>query len=101
MNDYTNTKIAANYFRGAEAVGGHIFFDEGGMTFKSHSFNIQTGETRITYADIVKVSKRNTLGIVPNGISVFDKNGFEHKFVISHRGQVLQFLMSRMRQGTE
>lgn len=96
MNDYTNSKIAANYFRGPEAVGGHIFFDENGMTFKSHSFNIQTGETRILYADIVKISKRNTLGLVPNGISVFDKSGFEHKFVIYHREQIIQYLQSRM-----
>ncbi|MFG6355906.1 MAG: hypothetical protein K1W26_03630 [Acetatifactor sp.] len=95
MNDYTNSKIAANYFRGLEAVGGHIFFDENDMTFKSHSFNIQTGETRILYADIVKISKRNTMGLVPNGISVFDKSGFEHKFVIYHREQIIQYLQSR------
>ena len=97
MNDYTNTKIAANYFRGAEAVGGRIFFDESGMTFKSHIFNIQTGETRIAYRDIVKVSK----GIIPTGISVFDRNGFEHKFIIYHRKQVIQFLQSRMHQRME
>ncbi|MDE5748276.1 MAG: hypothetical protein K2I21_11960 [Acetatifactor sp.] len=99
MKDYTNTKIAANYFRGAEAVGGHIFFDESGMTFKSHIFNIQTGETRIAYRDIVKVSKGK--GIIPTGISVFDRNGFEHKFIIYHRKQVIQFLQSRMHQRTE
>lgn len=96
MNDYTNSKIAANYFCGPEAVGGHIFFDESGMTFRSHSLNIQTGETRILYADIVRISKRNTLGIVPNGISVLDRNGFEHKFVINRREQVIQFLQSKL-----
>lgn len=66
------------------------------MTFRSHSLNIQTGETRILYADIVRISKRNTLGIVPNGISVFDRNGFEHKFVINRREQVIQFLQSKL-----
>lgn len=96
MKNYTNEQIAANCIRGSEAVGGKIYFDEKGFTFKSHDFNIQTGETRIEYAHIVKIGKRNTLGILPNGISVFTKDGFEHKFVINKREEIMEFIQSRI-----
>ena len=96
MKNYIGQEIAANYFRGSEAVGGKIYFDEKGLEFQSHALNIQRGNTRIEYADITNLSKRNTLGIVPNGISVFTKDGFEHKFVINNRSSVLEFLQSRI-----
>ena len=92
MVDYTNTKIAANYFRGPEAVGGHLSFDEFGLTFESHAFNKRTGITRIEYTNIMKISKCNTLGIVPNGVAIFDKNAVEHRFVVHKRSQVIEFL---------
>lgn len=98
MKNYIVQKILANYFRGTEAVGGKIYFDELGMAFKSHAFNFQVGDTRIEYRDIVKASARNTLGLVPNGLSVFTKDGFEHKFVIYHRKDVIEFLNGRITQ---
>ena len=79
MKDYCNKVIFANYFRGIEAVGGKLYFDGNGLTFKSHKLNIQRGETRIEYNEIQEVSKINTLGIVPNGISILSKDGFSHK----------------------
>ena len=39
--------VAANLFRGKEAVGGHLHFEDQQMVFKSHAFNIQTGTTII------------------------------------------------------
>ncbi len=96
MKDYTGQSIAANYFKRIEAVGGKLFFDETGMTFKSHAINIQSGETRIQYDQISRISKRNTLGIVPNGMLIFTKDGFEHKFVINHREDVIAFLMNKL-----
>ena len=98
MKKYLNSSIPANYFRGIEAVGGRLYFDETGMTFRSHNWNIQTGETRIEYRDIQSFSKRNTLGLVPNGLAVFTKDGFEHKFVIFHRKDVMQFLEGRIKK---
>lgn len=66
------------------------------MIFKSHALNIQTGEQVIAYAHIFKIAKRNTLGIVPNGISVFTEDGIEHKFVINNRDDVIEFLNSKL-----
>ena len=98
MKKYLNSSIPANYFRGIEAVGGRLYFGETGMTFRSHNWNIQTGETRIEYRDIQSFSKRNTLRLVPNGLPVFTKDGFEHKFVIFHRKAVMRFLESRIKK---
>lgn len=95
MKDYIGTNIAANYFKGPEAVGGKIYFCQTCLVFKSHALNIQTGEQRIEYSEIIMISKRNTLGIVPNGISIFTKDGFEHKFVVNKRNDVMEFLESK------
>ena len=92
MKDYCGKSVLANYYRGIEAVGGKLFFDDLGMTFRSHALNIQTGETRIEYADIQKAEKRGAL----TGISVFTKDGFEHKFVVYHRKDVVAFLNGKV-----
>lgn len=96
VRNYVNEKIGANYMRKLEAVGGWIYFDETGLTFKSHAINVHRGETRIEYADIQHVTKRRTMGVVPNGISVYTKDNFEHKFVIYNREDVIEFLKSKM-----
>lgn len=91
MKDYAGQTILANYYRGIEAVGGRLTFDEFGMIFRSHAINIQTGDTRIEYRDIQKAQKRGFL----TGMSVFTKDGTEHKFVVYHRNDVIEFINSR------
>ena len=95
LKDYTGVKIPANYCRGIESVGGHISFDEEGLTFKSHDVNIQTCDLHIDYSQIQAVNKRNTLGIVPNGILLITNDGNKYKFVINGRTAVMEFLLSR------
>lgn len=92
MEDYIGKTVKANYYRGIEAVGGHIYFDKTGLVFGSHLANIQTGETRIEYKDINSVNKRNTLGFVPNGLSIFTNDKVQHKFVVYNRSSILEFL---------
>lgn len=87
--------IPANLFRGKEAVGGHLHFKESEMIFKSHSFNVQTGDTSIPYKDIANVQTRNTLGLVPNGMLVTLKNGTEYKFVIWNRNEIISFIKGK------
>jgi hypothetical protein len=89
------TKVAANLFRGMESVGGHLYFGEDAMVFKSHALNIQTGDTHICYADIENVKKRNTLGLVPNGILVTMKDKTQYKFVVWKRNDIIAFIDSR------
>lgn len=96
MKDYINKSIAANYFRGIEAVGGKITFDETGLTFSSHAFNMQRGSTRIDYSDIQDVQKKSNLGFIPNGILIITNNGIQHRFVINNRNNIIEFLHSRL-----
>jgi hypothetical protein len=92
MKNYCGKSIAANYYRGIEAVGGKLFFDDTGMTFKSHAFNIQVGENRIEYKDILKAEVKGFL----TGLSVYTKDGLEHKFVVYHRKDIVDFLNSKV-----
>ena len=92
IKNYVGTSINANLFRGIEAVGGKIHFSDNSLIFKSHELNIQKGKTEIKYKDIESISKRNTLGIVPNGIKIVLKNGVEHNFVVNNRKKIINFL---------
>lgn len=92
MKDYCGESISANYYRGNESVGGKLFFDETGITFKSHSLNVQTGETRIEYKDISKAEAKGFL----TGMSIYTKDGVEHKFVVFHRKNIIEFLNSKV-----
>lgn len=88
--DYRGQTIGANYYRGFEAVGGVLSFDDAGMTFRSHALNIQTGDTRIEYKDIEHAQTRGML----TEISVRTKDGQDHRFVVFHRNDVVAFLES-------
>lgn len=96
MKDYTIKPIPANYIRGMEGVGGKVVFDNTGLTFYPHAINIQRAEEQIDYCNIKEVKKRNTLGLVPNGIAIVTKDGHEHKFVVYDRSSLIEFLQSKL-----
>lgn len=85
MDRYRAKSVYANLFRGLEAVGGKIHFNENSLIFKPHMFNIQKRETVIDYKDIASITKRDTLRIVPNGIMITLTNGTEYKFVVARK----------------
>jgi hypothetical protein len=66
--DYLGKDIPANYFRGIEAVGGKIHFDEYGFSFFPHSINMQT--------DILRIDYGNIWGIKKEILSVLSRTGF-------------------------
>ena len=82
----------ANLFRGHEAVGGKLKITNKRLVFKSHSLNIQTGITEIYIEEIIEVKKRNTLGLVPNGMSIIVKDRTEYRFVIWGRNKIIDFI---------
>lgn len=71
----------ANHFKG-ESVGGWLFLTEKEIIFKSHKYNIQNHELIIPYHDIVGITKKNNLGLVPNGIAIQTKCGKTERFVV-------------------
>ena len=82
----------ANHFKGAESVGGQLCLTNLQLFFKSHSLNVQTHAESYPLSEIVRLTPRNTLGIVPNGISVFLKDGREEKFVIFGRDEWMRLI---------
>lgn len=72
----------ANHFKGIESVGGRLFLTNQRIYFISHNLNIQNHELSIPLDQILEVGKRNTLGIVPNGMFINLKTGESEKFVI-------------------
>ena len=96
MKTYIGQSIFANLYRGRESIGGKIFFYDDKLIFKSHDFNTSTGLVEIKYVDILEVNKRNTMGIIPNGVTIFDKNNLEYKFVIYNRENVVTFLQAQI-----
>ena len=88
--------MPANYKSGAEYVGGKLYFDEEGLTFRPHKLNFQKEEVRIAYCDIRAAEPCKTLGIVPNGLIVYTKDGKQHRFVSYSRNQIAEYLRSKI-----
>lgn len=75
----------ANHFINGEAVGGKLYLLTDKLQFQSHSFNIQNHGQIINLQVIKEVSFYNTLGLIPNGLSITTMNGQTEKFVVNDR----------------
>jgi hypothetical protein len=75
----------ANHFINSEAVGGKLYLLTDKLQFQSHSFNIQNHGQIIDLEQIREVSFFNTLGVIPNGLSVTTLGGKSEKFVVNGR----------------
>jgi hypothetical protein len=88
--------VAANLFRGIEGVGGRMKITSRCVIFEPHSINLQKIPAEILLSDIVEVAKRNTMGLVPNGLLIRTKNGVEYKFVVWGRDKLIRIIESRL-----
>ncbi|MFD2530024.1 MULTISPECIES: GRAM domain-containing protein [Polaribacter] len=95
-NENSEDEIFANLFRGFEGVGGKIFLTNQRLIFKSHSLNIQKGQTNIDYNDIVSVTKRKTFKLRDNGIKITTKKGDEYCFVVNNRNVELKNILDKL-----
>jgi len=82
----------ANLFRGVESVGGRMYLTAKGLYFSSHALNVQAGDSRIGFDEILNVEKCNTLGFLPNGLRVITKQGVTYQFVLWGRDDVIACL---------
>ncbi|WP_425640057.1 GRAM domain-containing protein [Algoriphagus yeomjeoni] len=87
----------ANLFRGAEAVGGKLFLTDQNLIFKSHSFNIQTGQSAIPFESIAEVSARKTAKLVDNGLRILTHEGITHDFVVVDRAHWIVKLEEKLK----
>jgi len=75
----------ANHFINGEAVGGKLYLLTDKLQFQSHGFNIQNHGQIIGIEQIKEVSFFNTLGLIPNGITITTLDGQAEKFVVINR----------------
>jgi len=75
----------ANHFMEGEAVGGKLYLLNDTIKFQSHRFNIRNHQQTIVIKDIADVSFYNTLGLIPNGLVIYMKDGTSEKFVVNNR----------------
>lgn len=75
----------ANHFFNGEAVGGRLYLLNDKLQFQSHGFNMQNHGLVIELKLIRKVGFYNTLGLIPNGLSITTSEGKTEKFVVGAR----------------
>ena len=95
MKDFTGKRVNAYYYRGLEAVGGVLSFEENKMIFSSHAFNMQTGDTEIIYEDILSIDKKKAFFVLPIALEILTCDGILHKMIITGRDSVVEYLSSR------
>lgn len=96
MGETLIRKGAANHFAGIEAVGGKLHLTSKRLIFESHPLNMQNHILIIELGDILLLGKRNTLGIVPNGMFIECRNGYTEKFVVNGRKKWMEEIQTAM-----
>jgi hypothetical protein len=97
-NEKIEEEILANLFRGIEGVGGKIFLTNERLIFKSHSLNIQRGQTNIKYSEITAVEKIKTMKIINNRIKIISDKDQEYCFVVNDRESQIQKISIKLVQ---
>ena len=101
LPEVTLIDVAANLFRGPEAVGGRMQITTHRVLFKPHAINIQKEPAEIDLKDVTEAGPRNTLGLVPNGLYVRTKDGTEYRFVVWGRGNLIKIIQSASKDRIE
>jgi|SRR5580693_9197105 hypothetical protein len=101
LQEVTLIEVAANLFRGAEAVGGRMQITTHRILFKAHAVNIQKEPAEIDLKDVVDAGTWSTLGVVPNGMYVRTKYGTEYKFVVWGRSNLIKIIQAASKDRME
>lgn len=75
----------ANHFINVEAVGGKLYLLTDKVLFKSHNFNAQNHSQTILLEQIKEIGFYNTLGLIPNGLSITTSDDKIEKYVVNNR----------------
>lgn len=75
----------ANHFYNGEARGGFLILTSNRLAFRSHGFNAQNQQMDIPLEQIAASAPTLTMGIIPNGLSVWKKDGAQENFVVQGR----------------
>jgi ribosomal protein S27E len=88
--------VGANLFRGIEPVGGRLKITSRCVLFEPSALNFQKNPAEILLSDIAEVTKRKTLGLVPNGLLIRTRAGVEYKFVVWGREKLIGLIESKI-----
>ena len=99
LNDNEKIEIEgpANLYKGVEGVGGKMFLTNQRMIFKSHNYNIQTGQTNIPFMDIEDVIERKLFLIADVGLRVKLKGRKKYDFVVNERNKWIEEINSKLK----
>ena len=96
MENLVEKSFYANMWEGLFVHKGKIYFEEDGFVFKTKViFTIP----KVHYNEINSVQEANTLGIIPNGISVNYRKGQKLVLAVNNRRTVMDFLNSMISHG--
>ncbi len=98
QSDEILADVGANLFRGIEGVGGRLKITSRRVLFEPNALDLQKMPAEILLSDIMEVRKRNTMGLVPNGLLIRTKAGVEYKFVVWGREKLIGIIESRIRK---
>ena len=70
---------------GIGGCGGWLFLTNDDVIFKANDFNFQKRECYISLEDISRITKKNNLGIVPDGIVMILNDGTPMRFAVQNR----------------
>ena len=101
MKNYVNKTVNANSIRGVDTITGKLCFFDDGYVFDAQSVNGVIRNPKIKYKSIAEIKPTNTLGIIPNGLTIQLKNGEVFKYVVFHRNDIIEFLSYKMNNGNK
>ena len=90
---------SANLFRGIEGIGGRLLVTSTRLLFQPHAVNIQRQSLELPISAIKGASRRNTMGIVPNGMKVNTRDGLEYQFVVKNRDAIIECINGLVAKG--
>jgi hypothetical protein len=101
QNEEILSDTMATLIRGIDYVSGRLKITNRRVLFEPNGFivnwhNIQNQPAEIQLTDIREISKRNTLGIAPNGITITTKAGVDYKFAVTGRDKLISIIESKM-----
>jgi hypothetical protein len=97
-NEEILADVVANLFRGIESVNGRMKITNRRVLFEPSALTLQKNPAEIPLSDIAEVGKRNTMGLIPNGMSIRTRAGVQYKFVVWGRDRLIGIIQSRLRE---
>lgn len=95
--DISGIGIGANYYNGPVPVGGRIYLEADGVTFKPDKVNFSHKDIKINYSDIRGAEPKKILfGTVNNGLIIYTTDDKQHKFVSQSAKDIAAYIRSKI-----